>query len=109
MLVVALEELNSALQYLLKAKEKLENGGSASLELWFARAKLEVFLAKLSLKHGLEEAAIPKFRGKVDLNSEFMKKLIEELGFTAEAYRSGRFEDAFRIGWHVREALTKLL
>lgn len=104
-----MDELNSAIQHLLRAKEKLENGGSASVELWFARAKLEVFLAKLSLKHGLEEAATPKFRGKVDLSPEFIKKLIEELGSTAEAYRSGRFEDAFRIGWHVREALTKLL
>ncbi|MEM2047402.1 MAG: hypothetical protein QXZ06_05935, partial [Candidatus Jordarchaeales archaeon] len=107
--VVALDELEDALQQLLRAKEALENGGSGEVELWFARAKLEVFLAKLSLKHGLEEIATPRVKDKVDLSPEFIEKIIEELNFTAEAYRSGKFEEAFRAGWRVREALTKLL
>jgi len=104
-----LGELEDALQHLLRAKEALENGGSSNVELWFARAKLEVFLAKLSLKHGFEEVAAPKIKGKVDLNTESIRKLIDELIFTVEAYQSGRFEEAFRAGWHVREMLTKLL
>lgn len=104
-----MDEIESAIHHLLKAREMLENGGDCKVELWFARSKIEVFLAKLSLKHGLEEVAAPRIKGKVNLNLEVIDELVEELGLTAESYRSGEFEEAFKTGWSVREKLTKLL
>ncbi|MEM1729263.1 MAG: hypothetical protein QXS15_05880, partial [Candidatus Jordarchaeales archaeon] len=101
-----MDELESAIHHLLKARELLENGGDCKVELWFARSKIEVFLAKLSLKHGLEEVATPRIKGKVNLNLEVVDELVKELGSAAESYCSGDFEGAFKTGWNVREKLT---
>ncbi len=102
-------ELSNALQYLIRAKENVKNGEDDELNLWLARAKLEVFLAKLVLQHGLEERTPPKFKGKVELNAETLERLVVELSSAIEAYQSGMVEEAFKTCWLVREVLTKLL
>nr|HDO81047.1 hypothetical protein [Candidatus Bathyarchaeota archaeon] len=106
-----MEELDAALRHVMNAKASLEDGGNPAMDIWMARAKLEVFLVKLSLLHGFEEEPEPnlKHTGKVEINVEVLDEILNTLSLVNEAYLSENFREAFEKGWLARELLTKLV